>query len=171
MPKPARPCASSPDWRKSSRETKQNVRGRASSRRDAAADDVDLVEAGARDEHVGFVGAGANQNLAARPRPQHELDVERLEPIGDLGLVIDDVDFVFRGQALSNRKADLAAADDEDAHRRLIVDAPPPQRRVSAYAIATGFADQQPSRAHGRWTRHHRSALARRELALPVLYD
>ena len=64
--------------------------------RHAAADDVDFVEAGAGDEHVGLLRAGAFEDVAAGAGAEHELDVERLEPIGDLGLVIDDEDFVLR---------------------------------------------------------------------------
>ena len=113
--------------------------------RHGAADDVDLVEAGAGDEHVGSVRAGATQHVAAGAGPEHELHVERFEPIGDLGLVVDDEDFVLRGQPLGERKADLAAADDDDAHGGTIVDRARPGSTVRSSG-ARGFVSKIPPR-------------------------
>ena len=67
-------------------------------------------------KHVGLSAPARSSTLAAGAGAEHELHVERLEAVGDLGLVIDDEHFVFGRQALGQGKADLAAADDEDAH-------------------------------------------------------
>ena len=83
-----------------------------------AGHDVDLVETGGGDEDVGAGDVGAGEHLGAGAAAGDELDVDRLEDVGDVGLVIDDDHFVLGGQGPGERRADLSAADDHDPHER-----------------------------------------------------
>ena len=83
-----------------------------------AGHDVDLVETRGGDEDVGAGDVGAGEHLGAGAAAGDELDVDRLEDVGDVGLVIDDDHFVLGGQGPGERRADLSPADDHDPHER-----------------------------------------------------
>jgi hypothetical protein len=81
-----------------------------------ARNDVDLIEPGARDEHVGALDAGLHQHVGAGGAAMDELHVERLKAARHLRRVIDDEHLVLERQRLRQGEADLASADDRHAH-------------------------------------------------------
>jgi hypothetical protein len=95
---------------------------RAEAVRDPAGDDVHLVQARAGHEDVGLLDARAAEDLGGRPAPLDELDVELLESVRGLGIAVDHDDFVPGRQRLGEAEADLSAADDDDPHRRRLLD-------------------------------------------------
>ena len=81
-----------------------------------AGHDVHLVEPGGRNEEVALGDARAGQDLLAGAAPEDELGVDRLEHVLDVGILVDDEDLVFGGEGSGQRRPDLTATDDDDAH-------------------------------------------------------
>lgn len=99
---------------------------------DRAGHQVDLVEAGARNQQVGAAAGRAPQHVGVRRAARHELDVQRLEPLPHVRVVVDDEDAVLARERARQRVPDFAAADDDDLRlppRLYIAGAWPPADR------------------------------------------
>ena len=93
------------------------MRGLRELARHGAADDVDLVEPGAGDEHVGRGRLPARVSASRLvPVPSTNCTSSGSNRSAICGAVIDDEDFVLSGQPLGQGKPDFASANDDDAH-------------------------------------------------------
>lgn len=87
-------------WR---RDDALDIGGQLRLRPDYARDAECTQTAGfARAEEVGPPDIGLGQHLRTGPAAGQELDVHRLKHVGDVGVVVDDRDFVIRGGALAS---------------------------------------------------------------------
>jgi hypothetical protein len=85
---------------------------------DLAGDHVGLVAVGHGDDHVGILGAGADQYVRVRTVADDGANIQTvLQLLQYLRIAIDDRDVVeLAGEIVRDRGPDLAGAENDDLH-------------------------------------------------------